>query len=831
MFILKNLKLTFILFLIHCPYIFSDNKEKATSVQQEAIIERDAFEALMSVSREHTQNIGFCIQQILQTLNSNKEQVKIINKSKVVKSLVELQELVELLIQDVYSKNTKNALSQGIILTNGIMHFLLKGLQSNFKDFDVNQFIEKLNKKSYLNISDESIISISKKNNSMINDLIYASDRMGLNWYNLAYRKFKDANGYFIIKGGATIAATIFVACIILNNSQFIKANGGWFDKNIGTTPRQDQKGNWLFDVSVEKTLDEINKEIGLFESKSSLDTTDNRKKLSSLIHGKKLLESDPNKKTAPIYEVSDSAGTIFQSLSTSLKSLQSSGIITMGALCTVSFSGITDYLLGDWYQKTKLSGEKKLEDLDKILSGSKSNKEMNYDGQEKVYFKDLVGCEELESLAKKIATFIKHPERYERAQIEEHRGILLYGPPQTGKTLFAKALRTLIQDTLGDNRKMSFIDGKKYLDYGYPLDAIFREAEYLAPCILFLDEIDLIGTNREKDPKKTGQLLTCMQGIDISAKQIIVIGATNRIEQLDKALLVDGRFGKKIFIGYPDYAKRKAFLEQELNKRSIKLSAEFIDHIAQETENSSYNNLRRIITEAIILSANETRPVCQNDFEKTLDIEIRKIDRGTRTYSTNEEKRIIATYQAGKAIARHILQTKQQVVKITIEDVARNIKSGQTGIVVTNSDSESSENEKLANNSSNSKDSKIKLGEVFTKTSCSNNELISDQEIKKECLTLLAGNVAQQLLLHNSYSKCNVHDRAEVMQMIYSMISQGEKIDDKVRTKALKIKEEYEEEIKVVLEQHKDLLIKLIDQIIEKITIDRYDWAQIISQ
>jgi ATP-dependent Zn protease len=829
MLMLRNLRLFFILFLIHCPYILSDNKEKSIATQEEAITQRDTFESLMSISREHTQNIGFCIQQILQTLNSNKEQVKIFNKSKVIDTLIQLQELVELLIQDIYSKNTKNALSQGIILTNGIMNFLLKGLESNFKNFDLDKLMEQINKKCYLNISDESIISIYNSNTLIIKNLVYASDRMGLTWYNLVYRKFKDANGYSILKGGATIATTIFVACIILNNSQFIKANGGWFDKNIGTTPRQDQKGNWIFDVSIEKTLDEINNDIESLNSKSPLDTTD-RKKINSLIDGQKLLKSNPNQKTAPIYEASDSAGTIFQSLSTSLKSLQSAGIITMGALCTVSFSGITDYLLGDWYQKTKHSSEQKLEDLDKILSGSKSNKEMNYDGQEKVYFKDLVGCEELEVLAKKIANFIKHPERYERAQIEEHRGILLYGPPQTGKSLFAKALRTLIQNTLGNDRKMSFIDGKKYLDYGYPLDVIFKEAEYLAPSILFFDEIDLIGTNREKDPKKTGQLLTCMQGIDISSKQIIVIGATNRIEQLDKALLVDGRFGKKIFIGYPDYAKRKTFIEKELEKRSIKLSAEFIDHIAQETDSCSYNNLRRIITEAIILSANETRPVCQNDFEKTLDTEVRKIDRGTRAYSTKEEKEIIATYQAGKAVARHILQTKHQVVKITIEDVARNIKSGQTGIVVTNSDSESSENEKLATNSTG-KDSKIKLGEVFTKTNSNNNELISDEEMKKECLTLLAGSIAQQILLNSTYSKCNTHDRAEVMQMIYSMISQGEKIDDKVRSKALKIKEEYEEEIKKILVQHKDFLATVINQLIEKITIDRYDWAQIIAQ
>jgi cell division protease FtsH len=833
----KKFNLVLVSFLLCDQTILPDshNKQNLNSnsqkvgLTQEVDFEREAFESLMTLSREHTQNIGFCIQQILQTLSSNKEQIKIHNKKEVIKTLEQLQDVIEMLIQDTYSKNTKNALTEGIVFTNGIMHFLLNGLKTDFNDFDTKKLIAQIQKKSALDISDETMHSLAKKNTSMVKELIYASDRMGLTWCNLAYRKFKDTHGYSIIKNGAIVSATVILAGWILNNSTFIEPNGGFWHRWIGTTPRQLTNGSFEFDTKLQKTVDEIKQDIETYQKKLDPSRRD-QAIIKELLAGQEFLEKNPQEKTVLISAIVDKPETIFQSLSKCTKSLQSSGIITIGALCTVSISGITEYLLGDWYQKGKLTGEKTLDDLDKLMTGSKANKALNADGQEKVYFKDLVGCEELETLAKKIANFIKHPERYERAQIEEHRGILLYGPPQTGKSLFAKALRTLIDDTLGSDRKMGFIDGKKYLDYGYSLSSIFKAAEDEAPCILFFDEIDLIGTNREKDPKKTGQLLTCMQGIDISSKQIIVIGATNRIEQLDKALLVDGRFGKKIFIGYPDYNKRKAFLERELAKRSIKLSAEFIDHIAQETENCSYNNLRRIITEAIILSANETRPIGQADFERTLDTEVRKIDRGTRASSSKEEKEIIATYQAGKAVTRHVLQTKQEVVKITIENVARTIKSGQTGIVVTNSDSDSSENEKLATNQTGN-DSKIKLGELFTKSTTNSQELISDEETKKECLALLAGGVAQQIMLGSSFSQCNKHDRAEVMQMIYAMISHGEKIDDKVRAKALRIKKAYEDEVRKILEDNKDLLLKIINELIEKITIDRYDWAKIITK
>jgi len=770
------------LLFLSCPSIFTEEPEQNSQSQIEN--NKEAFEELMALSREHTKQIGWSAQQIIQTLCNNKEQYSIPNKKAVIITLKKFQDLTQDIDLEIYSKNTREALMQAVIINNGLIHFLSQGLSSKFQDFDINNFLAKLHSKMQKNIPDETIINIIEKNNLAVKTLLDEIGTVGLTWYNLLHRKIKEYNIYSLTKKSVLFGAGLFAAatayCAINTN-----ADGGLIDKWIGTQPyRKPLTGEWCY-------------KSGIIEN------------------GNILIQES----SIPL--------TIFQSVATKVKSLNECGIASMAPLFTISYPAIANYCFGDSYNWIKNKYNDKSTEFEQFLNGSQPNKNITEDGQEKVYFDDLIGCEELKALANQLADFVEHPEYYERSKTETHRGILLYGPPQTGKSNFAKALRTLIQDRVGDSKKIGFIDGKSLIDKQIPIDTIFEYAAYFAPCILFLDEIDLIGTNREKDPTQTGKLLTCMQGIDITSKQVIVIGATNRPEQLDQALKADGRFGKQIFIGYPEYKHRKEFLTSELEKRAITLDEEFIDHIAQATNGCTYNNLRRIITEAIIISANQRRLICEADFEKTVDIEIRKIYFGSRNKSSNNEINIISAYQAGKAVARHLLSTDRDIVKVTIEDVARTIKSQKTGYAVSIGEENKSENDKLATEKN---ESKVKLGEVFTEAKDNKNDLISDEEIKKECLILLAGNIAQQILLGNTYSNCNKHDRADAMQMIYYAIAQGEKVDDKVRAQALDIKDAYEQELFALLENNKELLTKVMNALAEHKTINRTQWADIIS-
>jgi ATP-dependent Zn protease len=827
------------LFFISCPSIFAESSENGAETELQ--FDKETFDELMTVSRKHTQEIGWCCQQINQTLCNNKEQYAIKDKKQVIAALTMVQEFTQDIDLVVCSKNTRFALMHAINLNKELIHFLSQALTSRFQDFDIQAFLEKTEQSPISNPSNEAIIASVKTNDEDLKKLLDEIGTTGLTWYNLLHRKMKDLNVYDITKKtlvfgvGLTFLATIYCA------SGRIKPDGGWFDRWIGTAPIKNpltgkyeyetgvQLGSKNADSSIIDCLD--SKEIAEHFA-TAIDTIRNPQSASAkdLTEAKDFISATPNALLGKKTTTSNTPFTVFQSTIKTLQSLHDHGMASIAPLFTVNLAGISHYCFGDSWSWAKNKYNDNTSDLDKFLNGSQPIKNLNPDGQEKVYFQDLVGCQELEALAQQLANCVEHPEYLERSKTESHRGILLYGPPQTGKSNFAKALRTLIQDRLESaqsSKKVGFIDGKALLDSKqFTLEELFYIASRMAPCILFFDEIDLIGGNREKSIENTGILLSKMQGID-SSKQVIVIGATNRIEELDKALLVDGRFGKQFFIDYPEYKYRKQFLESELAKRAISLSDDFIDHMAQETDGCSYNNLRRIITEAIIISGNERRLVCQADFDKTLDTEIRKIHFGSRNKSCQEEKEIIAVYQAGKALMRHLLRTDKQTVKVTIEDVSRTVKPKTTGYAISLGKDTASDNERLA---AEQNETKIKLGEVFTTSKNNKKDFMSDQELKKECLVLLAGNIAQQIVLGQTYSQCNKHDRADAIQIINQGLAQGEKIDDKIRAQALVIKDAYEQEIMEILKNNQELLFRIFDALAEHTTIDRYQWAELIS-
>lgn len=766
---------------IFCPTIFTKSskiesrKPTAEQLQQE----HELFQHLMTQARAQTQTIGWSIQQIFQTINAGKLKLTQEQKENTIKELTIIQEITNMMLEQLFVQTNQEALVQGVLINFVMIDYLIETILKDISKIQSSMIYELLQKHTNALTSEEKIFHMAHINQNRIDELVNVADNIGLNWYHHFYRCMKKNNAYSVAKGVGIVAVTTAITGYILCQCD-IETDNVFYNRWIGRRPEKYKDGGFF-----------INKP----DIKAHTPATD-------LHHF-----------------------TPFQTLSIGLRNLQEAGVLTVGALVTLSFKDLFSWMYRDPVDWAYEKASKKCHDIDQKLQGT-AKQNIGKSGYEKVYFKDMVGCEELEILANKIANFMKHPERYERAQIEEHRGILLYGPPQTGKTLFAKALRTLIDEELGNDKQLHFIDAKNLHDVnGWTVEYIFWYASFYAPCIIFFDEIDLIGTHRDKAPDNTAQLLTCMQGIDMTSKQIIVIGATNRPEQIDKALLVDGRFGKIIHIEYPKYQDRKTYLEQQLTKRCIHLNPEYIDYIAQETEGCSYNNLKRIITEAIILSSIETRQVTQNDFEKTLDAEVRKIQ-PAKTMSEDERK-IVAIYQAGKALARHTLKTAQEVVKITINPVIKEVKTTDVGLVIDSKSEKTSENSKLAESK---KEPRVKLGEVFTKCSANHSELLSDSEQEKECLALLAGSMALKLLLNDSFTQCNKHDRAEVMHMIYNMISQGEKIDHKLKAEALAIKEKYEAQILQILQENQPLLEKIVAKLMKQTTIDRYEWKELIN-
>ncbi|MBM17936.1 MAG: hypothetical protein CL947_02625 [Epsilonproteobacteria bacterium] len=749
-------------------------------------MQREQLEQMITEVREQTQTISFCVQQIIQAVQANKIAGTKAEKIALQKELVELQNFTQLLLNKVFVHVDPENLPIGFILNNTISRYLVKTLKTNPLSINVeylNTLIERNSKQKLTNLQPETLYIIISQNKKSIAELLETTDFLGLSWTNKTYRYLKQKNAYSYMRGAGVTVFTAFVAACLYKAYFKTESNkeAGYFDKAL----------NWVG-------------------------------KPGFIPRDKDGRPTKFNENGEVVGEPGSGIFTIWEMFKTGSKY----GLVAATPLITIPLPEIAKKLYYQYWLNLQKEVNKRWKRFDEICTGT--DKKYDFDDCEKVYFKDMTGAVHLEDLAKKLTNYMKHPERYERAQIEEHRAVLLQGPPQTGKTLFAKALRTMITENLDKGKKISFIDAKKILDIDQKatIDEIFDYAKHIAPCILFIDELDLVGAHREKNPITTGQLLTCMQGVDMASKQVIVIGATNKLEQLDKALLVDGRFGKIIHIGYPNYYHRKLYLEQQLLKRSIHLAPEFIDYIAQETEGASYNKLKRIIMESLILSSLKLQPVCQEDFEKTLDSEVRKIENVHAAMPT-EEKRIIATHQAGKALMRHLLQTKREVVKITIHPVAKEIQTNEFGWAIKTDSEKKSENDKAAEPQ---KDLEMKNGEVFTKIATTNHTLISDEEYKKECLSLLAGNIAQKVLLNNTFTKCNPQDRGNAMKIIYSLISNGESIDKVMKAQALDIKTDYEKDIEKILLQHKDILQTITDKLIENNTINRHEWHEIIQ-
>lgn len=774
-----------------CPPIFADSaKNHSDVISQDMLAEQhEVFQVLMSQAKEQTQTIGFCIQQLCQTIAAGKLKLTEDQFQTVLMELSQINGFVEFINEKFLVQNNQEALCNAIMLNHELIRYLTKVIQNDISKISVIELHAQMTKRMQKNITFEDIFTMAEENQANIDNLVFYADHIGLTWYNRTYRFLKRNNATSIITGAGIVAATAIIGGIALaamyNQPTGIKL----IDKFVGDFP-----------VMIKDHKDHFVRE---YEPNGALKRDD---------------------QGHPIWkELTPADYTPIQRILVGLGNLQQVGLVATSALLTINYKDVFSWMYKDTGDWAKDKWKKKSKDWDQKLQGvSKPGFNNN---SEKLSLDDMIGCDDLKQIAKNIANFMKHPERYERAQIEEHRGILLSGPPQSGKTFFAKIMRSLVQQELGDDQELHFIDAKKYYDVGYDISYIFSIAAYYAPCIIYFDELDMFGVRRDKDSINTSQLLTCMQGIDMQSKQIIVIGSTNKPDQIDPALLVDGRFGKKIHIDYPRYQDRKTYLVRELDKRCIHLDPNFVDCMAQETEGCTFNMLKRIITEAIILSSIEIRPVTQHDFEKTLDTEVRRIQ-ATRVMSESE-RRIIATYQAGKAVAYHVLQTVKEVVKITINPVIKEIKLSEAGIIIDTPGQKQSDNDKLA---ANKTEQRLKLGEVFTKSTMNYHDLLSNTELEKECLTLCAGNAALQLFFNESFSECNKHDRAEAMHIIYNMVAQGEKIDDQIKHQAMQIKQSYDQKILTILSEHKALIEKIVDVLMKEPTIDRYTWKVLIQ-
>lgn len=298
-----------------------------------------------------------------------------------------------------------------------------------------------------------------------------------------------------------------------------------------------------------------------------------------------------------------------------------------------------------------------------------------------KIRFKDVAGLDEEKEELIEIVDFLKKPEKFTKMGAKVPKGVLLYGKPGTGKTLIAKAI--------AGEADVPFISmsGSEFIEMFAGLGAsrvrkLFDKARKLAPCIVFIDEIDAIGARRtsnsgaETENNQTlNQLLVEMDGFS-SEETIIVLAATNRPEMLDKALLRPGRFDRQITIPAPDLKGRLDILK--IHGADKKISDDVnLESIAEDTAGFTGAELANILNEAaIIATINKHEEIENDDIEEAVKKVTVGLEKKARIIS-DKDKKLTAYHEAGHAVVSKYLETQTDVKEVSI--IPRGVAGGYT--------------------------------------------------------------------------------------------------------------------------------------------------------
>ncbi len=433
-----------------------------------------------------------------------------------------------------------------------------------------------------------------------------------------------------------------------------------------------------------------------------------------------------------------------------------------------------------------------------------------------KVKFDDVAGLDEEKEEMVEIVDFLKNPEKFTKMGAKIPKGVLLYGKPGTGKTLIAKAI--------AGEADVPFISmsGSEFIEMFAGLGAsrvrkLFDKARKLAPCIVFIDEIDAIGSRRtsnsgaETENNQTlNQLLVEMDGFS-SEETIIVLAATNRPEMLDKALLRPGRFDRQITIPTPDLKGRLEILKIHSKEKKLDDSVN-LESIAEDTAGFTGAELANILNEAAIIATKQKHEDIQND-----DIEeaVKKVTVGLEKRArviSDKDKRLTAYHEAGHAVVSRYLPTQTNVKEVSI--IPRGVAGGYTMY--------KSDEDKY---------------------------YVSKTEMQEKLIALLGGRAAEKLVLDDISTGAS-NDIEVATQIARDMVTKygmsdtlgpidfqgkepyemqlfGENIGDKIGQEVKTLIDTAYNDAQTLLKQHRDKLDAIAETLLQKEKINEEDFKR----
>lgn len=445
------------------------------------------------------------------------------------------------------------------------------------------------------------------------------------------------------------------------------------------------------------------------------------------------------------------------------------------------------------------------------------------------VSFKDMVGLDEVKEAFYSILQYIDSPEQLMRIEATPEKGWLLTGPPRTGKTFSVECLCgeiELMMAKRGQANKMKFFNINASLVNEYGIKAILDEVYENAPAVIFIDEIDLLGLQRVGNNKLLSDFLTAMQSSMNAdpAKVVIVIAATNKPENIDSALRQNGRFGKEIRFDYPSRKYRTKFLIRELTNMALNVKEFDIETLADKTNDKTFEDLKRVIRNAMTRSWMHGSSLSQELLEESIDTELHNIIMFDRKELPENERRIVATHFAGMALAALNLETLAQLDKITTHAYMADLRDEAIW-------------ENYSKKEENSEQKKIEYGKLIMKQPYDTIGAKNQIQVINEATLLLAGFAAEELLLGPCGFTCHKTDRDKAFKLIESLIFGGiahealpKNVREELKTRAYNLLKQCQESAMKILVDNRDVLIAITEELLKKQILSDKEIQEIIK-
>lgn len=450
-------------------------------------------------------------------------------------------------------------------------------------------------------------------------------------------------------------------------------------------------------------------------------------------------------------------------------------------------------------------------------------------DKAKKVRFQDVHGQTEIKRYFKFLVDYLEDSETHERQGIRPSRGILCIGDTRTGKTFCIEAFLEEVNQMLlrtGQIHKYTLIKPSVLRIQFEGIESILRHAKAKAPCILFIDEIDLLMLQRNGENRTLSEFLTAMGDAvnsDDPKKQIFIIAATNCPETLDKALRQPGRFGKELRFEYPNYSDRLEYITEKVKEYILpEQEKEFnFEKLALYTHNASYESMNLFIKDAMLKAKIDNNGnITQSHLERALEENVFHIIPAHDKTIPLEEQQILAAHFAGQACMLALLDSNLKLAKVTIKQVMTKLEEKAMGSHLWDINHKEQQ--------------RFEYGKLFTYHENDSINMKTRQEKINLIKLHVAGFIAEELLLGSCGYSCHAEDDHTIaLNIAKSLTFKGY---DETKLPKHMVKAYYDEaealneqcvqEVKALLTEQKEAIEAIAQALLEKETID-YDQIQ----